>query len=66
MASTTVYAHFSKIHGKPREKVVKGSIIGIMGKTEKVKAKFPNLHFEVRLSENGLPINPLTVLPAIE
>ena len=56
---TTLYAHLSKINVKKGQIVNTDMIIGEMGATG--RAFGDHLHFEVR--DNGISINPLSVLP---
>ena len=51
----TRYAHLSKIHVKPGEKVVRGQLIAETGNTGISQA--PHLHYEVILK--GVPVNPI-------
>ena len=51
----TLYAHLSRILVKPGQKVVRGDILGTMGRTG--NATGVHLHYEVRL--NGRPVNPM-------
>lgn len=55
---TTVFAHLSKIHVKPGDKIELGQVIGIMGNTGNSTAK--HLHYEVRI--DGKPIDPLRLI----
>lgn len=56
---TSLYAHLSKIYVKEGQMVTTDTQIGEMGATG--HAFGDHLHFEVR--ENGIRINPLSVLP---
>jgi murein DD-endopeptidase MepM/ murein hydrolase activator NlpD len=56
---TSLYAHLSKILVKKDQEVTTGDKIGEMGATG--HAFGDHLHLEIR--KNGLPINPLTILP---
>lgn len=51
----TLFYHLDKILVKPGQKVKRGDIIGLVGKTG--KALGPHLHYEVRV--NGRSVNPL-------
>ena len=51
----TRYAHLSKIHVKPGEKVVRGQLIAETGNTGISQA--PHLHYEV--IHKGVPVNPI-------
>lgn len=51
----TLFYHLDKILVKPGQKVKRGDIIGLVGKTG--KALGPHLHYEVQV--NGRSINPL-------
>jgi len=53
-AVTTHYLHLSKFLVRSGQKVKRGDVIGLVGKTG--KALGPHLHYEVRL--NNKPINP--------
>ena len=55
----TLYAHLSKINVKVGDSITTSTIIGEMGSTGHSTGS--HLHFEVR--NNGIPINPLSVLP---
>jgi len=55
----TLYSHFSEIFVVHGQRVSKGEQIGRMGTTG--WATGPHVHFEVH--QNGIPINPLLVLP---
>ncbi len=52
---TTLYAHLSKILVKKGEKVKRGEVIALSGKSGSL-ATGPHLHYEVR--HNGIPLNP--------
>ncbi len=54
----TLYAHLSRIHVVPGQRVNRGDSIGKMGSTG--RSTGIHLHFEV--IENGVRLNPLTVL----
>ena len=56
---SSLYAHLSKIEVEKNQFVIKGAEIGKMGATG--FASGDHLHFEIR--ENGIQINPLTILP---
>jgi murein DD-endopeptidase MepM/ murein hydrolase activator NlpD len=56
---TSRYAHLSKIEVKIGDVVTTNTEIGQMGKTG--HATGPHLHLEIR--QNGIPLNPLSVLP---
>jgi len=51
----TLYAHMSKVLVKEGQQVVRGDILGEMGRTG--NATGPHLHYEVRLK--GRPVNPM-------
>ncbi|HUU37186.1 MAG TPA: M23 family metallopeptidase [Candidatus Desulfaltia sp.] len=51
---TTHYLHLSKFLVKSGQRVKRGDVIGLVGKTG--KARGPHLHYEVRL--NNKPVNP--------
>jgi murein DD-endopeptidase MepM/ murein hydrolase activator NlpD len=51
---TTHYLHLSKFLVRPGQKVKRGDVIGLVGKTG--KALGPHLHYEVRV--NNRPVNP--------
>jgi len=51
---TTVYCHLSKYKVKAGQKVKRGKVVGLIGKTG--KATGPHLHYEVRV--NGVKKNP--------
>jgi murein DD-endopeptidase MepM/ murein hydrolase activator NlpD len=51
----TLYAHMSKVRARVGQKVVRGDILGYMGRTG--NATGVHLHYEVRL--NGRPVNPM-------
>jgi murein DD-endopeptidase MepM/ murein hydrolase activator NlpD len=51
----TVYAHLDKFTVKPKQKVTRGEIIGMVGNTGLSTA--PHLHYEVH--KNGKPVNPI-------
>ena len=51
---TTHYLHLSKFLVKSGQKVKRGDVIGLVGKTG--KALGPHLHYEVRI--NNKPVNP--------
>lgn len=54
----TRYAHLSKILVRPGDKVVRGSIVGLMGSTG--LSTCPHLHYEVR--SRNTPLNPAKFL----
>jgi murein DD-endopeptidase MepM/ murein hydrolase activator NlpD len=56
---TSLYAHLSKTLVKIGDKVDQTTVIGLMGATG--HAFGDHLHLEVR--KNGVPINPLSILP---
>ncbi len=51
---TTIYCHLSKFMVRPGQKVKRGDVIGLIGKTG--KALGPHVHYEIRL--NGKSLNP--------
>jgi murein DD-endopeptidase MepM/ murein hydrolase activator NlpD len=55
---TTYYAHLSKFHVQPGDRVEKGQLIGNVGSTG--FSTGPHLHFEIH--RDGVPINPLEIL----
>lgn len=55
----TLYAHLSKIEVKVGDNVSTTTVLGEMGSTGRSTGS--HLHFEVR--NNGIPINPMSVLP---
>jgi len=55
----TLYAHLSEIDVKKGDIVDTNTVVGLMGSTGHSTGS--HLHFEVR--QNGLPINPLSILP---
>jgi murein DD-endopeptidase MepM/ murein hydrolase activator NlpD len=57
-AVTTHYLHLSKFLVKSGQKVKRGDVIGLVGKTG--KALGPHLHYEVRI--NNKPVNPYTYI----
>ncbi|MFQ6069515.1 MAG: M23 family metallopeptidase [Candidatus Aminicenantales bacterium] len=50
----TIYCHMSKFLVKPGDKVKRGDVIGLVGKTG--RAIGPHVHYEVRI--NNRPVNP--------
>ena len=54
----TAYAHLSKVSIDKGDKVKKGQIIGLVGKTGNVRK--PQLHFEIRRGKEA--VNPLNFL----
>ena len=52
---TTVYCHLSEFKVKPGQKVKRGDVIGLIGRTG--KATGPHLHYEVHV--NGVRKNPI-------
>src|SRR5919201_4822072 len=55
----TMYAHLSAIAVRPRQRVLSGARVGLVGATG--DASGPHLHFEVRV--RGAAVDPLTALP---
>ncbi len=53
--SLTRYAHLKKIYVKAGQKVLAGTVIGLVGQSG--KATGPHLHYEV-ITRTGIPINP--------
>lgn len=51
----TLYAHMSKMHVKPGEKVKRGDLIGAVGNTGRSTAS--HLHYEILV--DGSPVNPI-------
>jgi murein DD-endopeptidase MepM/ murein hydrolase activator NlpD len=51
----TLYAHMSRVAVRPGQKVLRGDILGYMGRTG--NATGVHLHYEVRV--NGRPVNPM-------
>ncbi len=56
----TVYAHQTRLHVRPGDRVSRGDHIGDMGATG--RSTGVHLHYEVHL--NGRPVNPMTYLEA--
>ena len=56
---TSLYAHLSEINVDERQKITNEEVIGKVGATG--RAFGDHLHFEIR--ENGVPVNPFTILP---
>jgi murein DD-endopeptidase MepM/ murein hydrolase activator NlpD len=52
---TTAYFHLDKFMVREGQRVKRGDVIGLVGRTG--KALGPHLHYEVRI--NGTPVNPL-------
>jgi murein DD-endopeptidase MepM/ murein hydrolase activator NlpD len=52
---STLFYHLDKILVRPGQKVKRGEVIGLVGKTG--KALGPHLHYEVQV--NGKSVNPL-------
>ena len=50
----TSYAHLSGMTVVPGQSVVRGQVIGYVGRTG--RSTGPNLHYEVRI--NNVPVNP--------
>ena len=55
----TIYAHMSQVLVSDGQLVRQGQLLGLMGETG--RATGPHLHFEIRY--NGVPQNPLDLLP---
>jgi murein DD-endopeptidase MepM/ murein hydrolase activator NlpD len=55
----TIYGHLHRLLVKQGERVRRGSLIGLVGRTGRASA--PHLHFEVRLNKE--PVDPLGYLP---
>ena len=51
----TMYAHMSKMHAKPGEKIKRGEVIGEVGNTGRSTAS--HLHYEILI--DGTPVNPI-------
>jgi murein DD-endopeptidase MepM/ murein hydrolase activator NlpD len=56
----TYYAHLSRYHVIPGQRIARGEMVGYSGMTG--RATSPHLHYEVRLS--GAPVNPYPYLRA--
>ena len=56
---SSLYAHLSKILVKEGQEVKQDQVIGLIGASG--NARGDHLHFETR--QNGVPINPLSILP---
>ncbi len=54
---TTLYGHMSRIAASAGQTVSMGQVIGYIGSTG--NSTGPHLHFEIRASATGTPINPL-------
>lgn len=57
----TLYAHCNRLMRRQGERVDRGDVIGLVGRTG--NARGYHLHFEYR-ARNGEPLNPLDYLPA--
>lgn len=56
----SLYAHLSKIYVKKGQVVNKNTILGVEGSTG--RSTGPHLHLEIRKSESGSQVNPITFL----
>jgi len=59
---TTIYGHLSEIKARKGQFVLRGQLIGLVGKTGNARYPdiLPHLHFELR--QNGPPVDPLLYL----
>jgi murein DD-endopeptidase MepM/ murein hydrolase activator NlpD len=55
---TTLYVHLSTAHVKPKQRVARGAMVGLVGSTG--NATGPHLHFEVHV--RGAAVDPLSAL----
>lgn len=56
------YGHLDQILVESDANVMKGQVIGTIGRTGNASCSSPHLHFEVKCGENGPPFDPYPVL----